>query len=209
MRVSAHNGKKRVVIDQGEYYTTAKDEIISTLLGSCVACCLWDPVQRIIGMNHFLLANRRYSKSLPVIVSDAGRYGIQSMELLINKMLKMGAKRQLLKAKAFGGGNVLKSHFNGDPFFAVGEVNSRFIREFLDNENIPLVASHLGGEHGRVIHFDASDFSVYMKRIESATERELIAEEKQYFDQQIREHSRDEAEVVNKNIDDGHIRIWD
>ena len=174
-----------MIIDPGEFYVSQKNEIISTLLGSCVATCLWDPVNHIIGMNHFLLAKKNFGSDQSLIMSDAGRYGIHAMELLINAMIKQGANRRLLQAKAFGGGNVIKNIYSGDHFFAIGDVNSRFVVEFLQNENIPLKASHLGGEHGRVIHFDAQDFSVYMKRIEAATEAKVANEERHYYRQEV------------------------
>ncbi len=202
------NGKKRIIIDPGEYYVTRDNIILSTLLGSCVAACLWDPVNRVIGMNHFLLANRRYAQEMPVIVSEAGRYGIHAMEMLINTMLGKGASRGHLRAKAFGGGNVLKNITAGDSFFAVGDVNSRFIIEFLRNENIPLETQHLGGDFGRVIHFDAIDYSVYMKRIETGVDqKKLVEEEKQYFRKEIAEHDREEKSKVSQG-EAGSIQYW-
>jgi len=206
VRVSTQNGKRRVTIDQGEFYATRDNEMISTLLGSCVACCLWEPVSRTMGMNHFLLANRRFSKSMPVIVSEAGRYGIQAMELLINEMLKMGANRYLLRAKVFGGGNVLSASNDGDPFYAVGEVNGRFIKEFLSNEGIPLVAANLGGTDGRVIHFDGDDFSVYMKRIQSESKGTVVEQEKRYFKEQVRK--RNVTPDKAQEADDSNVHIW-
>jgi chemotaxis protein CheD len=199
-------GRKRVIIDPGEYHVTNDNIILSTLLGSCVAACIWDPVNRVIGMNHFLLANRRYAQEMPVIVSEAGRYGIHAMELLINSMLRKGANRKLLRAKAFGGGNVLRNVAAGDSFYAVGDVNSRFIIEFLRNENIPLETQHLGGDFGRIIHFDAHDYSVYMKRIETGAEKQLVEEEKQYFRKEIAEHEREEKAKVDQGA--GSIQYW-
>lgn len=192
MRVHRHGDKKRIVIDPGEYYVSNEHVVISTLLGSCVAACLYDPVNRVIGMNHFLLANRRYAKNIPVIASEAGRYGIHAMELLINSMLKMGVKRENLRAKAFGGGNVIGSKNSGDNFFAVGDVNARFIQEFLRNERIPLISSDLGGNTGRVIHFVSEDYSIFMKKIEHCHDNEVVEEEHLYWEKSIVEHEKEE-----------------
>ena len=93
----------RVTIRPGEHKVTKETMVFSTLLGSCVSACLYDPVSRVSGMNHFLLANRRYARNLPLNVTDAGRYGINAMELLINDMMKLGAVKARLKAKVFGG----------------------------------------------------------------------------------------------------------
>jgi len=160
------NGRyTRVTIEPGECFSCSDATVISTLLGSCVAACLYDPVRQIIGMNHFLLSSRRYSRGLPSIVSEAGRYGIHAMELLINDMMHKGADRRSLRAKAFGEASIFKNGKHTDNFMCVGEVNCRFIREFLAGEDIPLDAEDLGGEHGRVIHFSNGDFTVYNRSI--------------------------------------------
>ena len=207
MRETVYKGKRRIIIDPGEYYVTTDDEYISTLLGSCVAACLWDPINHVVGMNHFLLANKRYSHNTAVIASEAGRYGINAMELLINAMLHKGAKKHNIRAKAFGGGNVIKNSITGDNFFAVGEVNSRFISEFSINEHIPMESSHLGGDSGRLIHFDASDFSVYMKRIEITADQKIISEERRLYREQLNEHDREEHDKV-KPGEAGSIQYW-
>jgi chemotaxis protein CheD len=93
----------QAVIHPGDYRVGRGPIVLSTLLGSCVAVCLYDPVRRLIGMNHFLLANRRCCRDVPVLASEAGRYGVHAMELLIDRMLHCGARRRDLKAKAFGG----------------------------------------------------------------------------------------------------------
>ncbi len=169
--------------------------LISTLLGSCVAACLFDPVNGVVGLNHFLLANRKYRKRDPVIATDAGRYGLHAMEMLINEMVKRGALRHQLQAKAFGGANVLTSASAKDSFFCVGEVNIRFIREFLRQERIPLVASDLGGASGRVIHFDSGDYSIYLRRMRNSHNQRLVQDEHNYWEHSIEEHEHDEAKV--------------
>jgi len=155
----------RVIIEPGEYFSCADATVISTLLGSCVAACLYDPVRKVIGMNHFMLSNRNYAGELPDFISDAGRYGIHAMELLINDMMRKGADRRSLRAKAFGGASIICNSRQAGSVMRVGEVNCRFIREFLANENIPLDAEDLGGTHGRVIHFSNGDFRVYHRKI--------------------------------------------
>ena len=197
MLVSRHGSLKRITIDPGEYYVSNEPLIISTLLGSCVSACLWDPLNRVVGMNHFLLANSRYTQQGPVLKSDAGRYGIHAMELLINAMLRLGANKRQLRAKAFGGGNVIYNQSNKDNFFAVGEVNSRFIREFLSGEGIPLQVAHLGGDFGRVIHFTSTDYSVYMKTIGGENEQKIMQAERRYWKHEIEEHEKIEHAPKN------------
>ncbi|QPK63903.1 chemotaxis protein CheD [Methylomonas sp. LL1] len=181
---------RRIVIDPGEYYASREAEIISTLLGSCVAACLFDPVNRVFGMNHFLLANRHQAHGVPIIQSDEGRYGIYAMELLINAMMKKGADRRNLKAKCFGGGNVLKLREDRENKQTVGDLNVAFIREFLINENIPMVASCLGGNHGRSVHFVGTDYSVFIKRIGDTLQQQLEKTERHFWKKNIEEHEQ-------------------
>ncbi|MCE2593996.1 chemotaxis protein CheD [Motilimonas cestriensis] len=193
-------GGERIVIDPGEFYVSTNDDVISTLLGSCVAACLWDPINRVFGMNHFLLASRQGNLHQPIIESQAGRYGVHAMELLINGMLHKGAQRSLLQAKVFGGGNVINNGCSDRNFFAVGSANCRFIVDFLANERIPLQAHHLGGEHGRMIHFVGDDYSVFMKRIATSVEQSVAEEERRYFN---RELSYLEQDRVTQ-----HVKFW-
>ncbi len=181
MQIGQYLGLPRIIIDPGESYVTKKNEIISTLLGSCVAACLYDPVNRVIGMNHFLLAQQRSAHNADLLGSEGGRYGIHAMELLINQMLRQGAQRSQLKAKAFGGGDVLKLGNESRGGVSIGAINCEFIKTFLRTEHIPLVASGLGGHIGRNIFFVASDFSVYVKRIEQAEEQAVIKLEQHFL----------------------------
>ena len=155
-------------IHPGQRHAGKGTFLVSTLLGSCVAACLYDPVAKVAGMNHFLLANRRYAKEMPVSVTEAGRYGINSMELLINDMMHLGAEKKRLHAKVFGGGSVLGS-VSCDNFTCVGNVNERFIREYLKAEDIPLESEDLGGELGRVIRFRTDTFAVYRRFIKKTS----------------------------------------
>jgi chemotaxis protein CheD len=187
--------RKRVVLSPGEYFASENRVVISTLLGSCVAACLWDEQNRIIGMNHFLLAHRQYAKNKPLCRTEAGTYGIHSMELLINGMMKLGARRENLRAKAFGGASVMNTS-RTDNFFCVGEVNSRFIVEFLKTDGIPLVAFDLGGDVGRVIHFFSDDFSVYSRKMAKTTQEEITKKEQGFWKSSIeKEEGAPEPEV--------------
>jgi chemotaxis protein CheD len=157
-------GLERVDVNPGGRYVTATRVDIKTLLGSCVAACLYDPAARVAGLNHFLLAAPRYSRSMSFIETDAGRYGIHAMELLINDMMKLGATREGLRAKVFGGASVL-GLCSENGFYCVSEVNQRFIRDYLTTERIPVVSEDLGGSQGRVIHFHSDSYRVFRRFI--------------------------------------------
>lgn len=169
------------------------NKVLSTLLGSCVAACLYDPVKRIFGMNHFLLASRRSQYGSVLLESEAGRYGIHAMELLINQMLRRGAQRNHLVAKVFGGANVLQQT-NLPESFAIGELNQRFILMYLEQEGIPLLASDLGGDQGRQIHFVGSDFSVYVKLLGQQRVKEVEQIEYRYLNRSLLEQQKKRRE---------------
>lgn len=157
--------KPTVKILPGEWYATSRNEVISTLLGSCIAACLYDPESGIFGMNHFMLSNQRYSRDIHFTMSEAGRYGIHSMGMLINELIKLGANRKSLRAKVFGGASIISDTGVYGNFCCVGMVNCKFIVEFCKFEEIPLEVADLGGNTGRVIYFDGEDFAVYRRNI--------------------------------------------
>lgn len=190
MKALPFKNTRRIIIEPGEFYASRQAEVISTLLGSCVAACLFDPINGVFGMNHFLLAYRHQAHNTPIIESDEGRYGIYAMELLINEMMKLGANRLNLKAKCFGGGNVLKLREDSDNKKTIGDVNVLFIKEFLIKENIPLVSAGLGGNIGRNVHFVGSDYSVFIKKIDSSRQRLLENEERRYWKKNIDEQEK-------------------
>jgi len=202
MNIQPFKHTNRIIIDPGEFYVSNKQEVISTLLGSCVAACLYDPVNQVIGMNHFLLAYRKHMQNIPNIESEEGRYGINAMELLINEMMAKGAIRMNLKAKCFGGGDVLRLREDLDGRKSVGGVNIDFIREFLQNENIPMVSSALGGDFGRNVHFVGSDYSVFVKKIGESQKSNLETEERTYWKKSIDEHEREKARAATVTSQD-------
>ncbi|WP_246194679.1 chemotaxis protein CheD [Allochromatium palmeri] len=185
MAISEKSIKRRLV-RPGEQAVTDKSMILTTLLGSCVSVCLFDPVARLMGMNHFLLPMRNPANREPLLATDAGRYGLWAMEMLVNDLLKRGARREQLRAKAFGGANVLREstdtrmdHFN------IGTSNVLFVRQFLDRDGIPLVAEDLGGLHGRQIHFYGGDYSVFLRRIPRAGVERVLSDEQRYLQSAI------------------------
>jgi chemotaxis protein CheD len=184
MRKENTGGSLRVTISPGEYYSTDGVAVISTLLGSCVAACLYDPKNKLIGMNHFLLSNPRYPRDVPIIISEAGRYGSYAMDLLINDMMAKGTNRRLLRAKIFGGATIINKDSGGN-FYCVGEINCKFIREYLRTENIPIDAEDLGGSFGRVIHFSNGDFSIFRRKIGHSKSAQLVNRDRKCWQRAI------------------------
>ncbi|SKA37075.1 chemotaxis protein CheD [Consotaella salsifontis] len=136
--------RRRITIIQGEWKVEKGEDVcLTTLLGSCVAACIRDPGAGIGGMNHFLLPGSGEGSSN----SRAQSYGLYLMELLINGLLKKGARRNALEAKIFGGARTV------DGLSDVGAKNAAFAKEFLANEGIPVVGGDLGGDRGRRIEY--------------------------------------------------------
>ena len=130
---------------------------ISTLLGSCVAVCLFDPIIKLGGMNHFLLPSISRSTNADIDIIMNGDY---SMEVLVNGLLNKGAKKSRLIAKAFGGGTIISSLR-----MAIGERNSEFAQEWLKREGIPLVASDFNGPWSRKIVMLPQNGDTFCRRI--------------------------------------------
>ena len=128
---------------QGEHQVSgAPDVVLSTILGSCVAVCLWDDVAGLGGMNHFLLP---FGPKAAAATPE--RYGVHAMEILINALLKAGARRNRLQAKLFGGAQLSATLSD------IGQSNARFAKEFLATEDIPCLAESLGGTSARRVLF--------------------------------------------------------
>ncbi len=135
-------------IQPGEFAVTDRANLaLGTLLGSCVSACICDPEAAIGGLNHFLLPVDKAQNDRPD--TSAARYGVQAMELLINEILKNGGKRSRLEAKLFGGANMM----SGSEAGRVGARNQAFSLEFLEREDIPVIASDLGGASPRRVFF--------------------------------------------------------
>ncbi len=184
MQIAHRGSKRRITLMPGDYYVSNNDVVIGTILGSCVSACLYDPINGVVGMNHFLLSSRSDTRTMPLCLTEAGRYGVNAMELVINGMLRLGAQKQNFRAKVFGGASLFSADSWADSFYCVGEVNSRFILEFLRTEDIKLVASNLGGNEGRVIRFHSKDFSVYQRKIKKTVAPKLITREKHFWEQE-------------------------
>ena len=144
----------------GEYYFTHKDMMIVTVLGSCVSACIRDRITGIGGMNHFMLPDSGDGDSP---ISASMRYGTYAMEILINDLLKAGAKRENLEAKVFGGGAVLRG-FNA---INVGERNAAFVRSYLRTEGIRVVAEDLNDIWPRKVHYFPRSGKVLVKKLKS------------------------------------------
>lgn len=161
----------------GQYFVTTQNKMLVTVLGSCVAACLFDQVSGIGGMNHFMLPSvNKTAEEFDKMQGVAAKYGVHAMELLINDLVKAGASKKRIKAKIFGGGKVVPSFVQND----VGRFNAEFVTQFLNTERIPILASDLCDTYARKIYFFPSDGNVLMKRIHELNNATIIERESQH-----------------------------
>lgn len=158
----------------GEYYVTTQPMVLVTVLGSCVAACIRDSQLGIGGMNHFMLPESVHEADNPL--SSSARYGTYAMEILINELIKLGARRNQLQAKVFGGGNVLR----GFTATNVGERNAAFVLDYLKTENIPILAQDLVDIYPRKVYFFPEDGRVMVRKLRSLHNTTIMKREGDY-----------------------------
>lgn len=154
LRPNPHFGKPERYIGPGEFYSSGDDIVISTLLGSCIAVSLHDPVAKVGGLNHFMLPTRSGDR-------DSAKYGVNAMELLINDLMKKGAARARFRAKVFGGGSMLSA--SDAKVFDVPKMNIDFAFQFLELEGIPVDSYSVGGADPRRVYFFPASGKVLVK----------------------------------------------
>ncbi len=158
----SRRGAYVISIRPGDCHVTLCSDYIGTLLGSCVAACVWDPIAGVGGMNHFMLPEDRAGSGQWAGVETlrpSNRFGVFAMESLINCILNHGGQRRHLHAKVFGGGRVLPGLSD------VGQRNIRFVRQFLDEEGIAPEGEDLGGPWPRKVLFHPGSGRAFVKRL--------------------------------------------
>ena len=162
----------------GEYYVTHENELITTVLGSCVSACIRDRESGIGGMNHFMLPETnagKLKKGSEAIVGIATRYGNYAMEHLINTILSNGGKRKNLEVKVFGGGKIIAALTD------VGMKNIDFVLSYIDQEGLKLLSHDLGDIYPRKIIYFPQTGRVGMKKIQDLHNDTIALRERKYF----------------------------
>ena len=156
-----------ISISIGGVHAAARPTLITTLLGSCIAVCLYDPMQGVGGMNHFMLPRGDPGRN------DGAQFGAHAMDLLIGATMKVGGDRRRFVAKVFGGASVLDLH---DSVVDVARMNIDFIGAYLREEGIPVLNSDVGGRYPRQIRFHTGTGRAFVKRVIRARERLMAAD---------------------------------
>ena len=194
---------EQITIGIGEYYASSVPAVVYTLLGSCVAVCLFDQVNQVGGMNHFLLPGKADLKNF----NNRARYGINAMELLINKMMSLGANRKNIVAKIFGGATVLPKI---NKMYHVGAKIVDFTRQFLMNERIKIINQDCGGHDIRKIFFYTESGNVFLKRVKNTHFKNVVEQERKWLRIMRKEVAKPgKIEIFEKNVDPDRLsRSW-
>jgi len=163
-----------IKICPGEYYVTRHEKLLVTVLGSCVAACIYDEALGIGGINHFMLPFDRQESDL---IHRSVRYGSHALEMLLNQLYKLGANKTSLQAKVFGGGNVLAATGSHE----IGERNAEFLLNYLDAEGIPVVSRSLLGPWPQKVYFFPSSSRVLVKKLKRLNNTTIFDREAAYF----------------------------
>lgn len=166
------NDKCSSKIMPGEYYVGNKDEIISTVLGSCVSACIRDPAAGVGGMNHFMLPGG--ADGAQNMSGSAAKFGVFAMEYLINSILKHGGRKANFEIKLFGGANVLATGMD------VGNNNIDFIHDYIKMEGLSVVSEDLGGIHPRKVNYFPVTGKVMIKNLRPVQEKMVVEREQSY-----------------------------
>lgn len=172
-----HTGLYGAKILPGEFYVTRSNEFIVTVLGSCVSACIWDEVAGIGGMNHFMLPddNNASGNWTSSSNSSSTRYGNVAMETMINEILKNGGNKKRLRAKIFGGGQMLSTMTD------IGQRNIMFVYDYIQTEGISKVGEDVGSIYPRKVMFFPLSGRVRMKRLGSMNNDTVIQRENEYL----------------------------
>ena len=158
----------------GEFYVSKNNELISTVLGSCIAACVYDEKLGIGGVNHFMLPVKK-GEHVEGAHSLSGRYGNWAMEYLINEVLKNGGSRKNLKIKLFGGGRIISAMTD------IGLGNISFANAYIKEEALNLVAHDMGGPWPRKIFFHPHTGKVHVKKLKNLHNNTIEKREVKYL----------------------------
>lgn len=159
----------------GEFFVSATPMVVYTVLGSCIAACIRDPIAQVGGMNHFMLPEPKGSGQDSW--GEPTRYGSYAMESLINEILKRGGLKSRLEIKLFGAGKIHESGID------VGANNAEWVIGYLKSEGLSVATTDLGDVYPRKVYYFTDSGRVLMKKIERIKNRTIVERESQYAKQ--------------------------
>ncbi len=186
VHVDPESGRQVIKIFSGGWHVCkSNDEMLATILGSCVSCCMRDPLTGIGGMNHFLLPGDGGSD----VACESARYGVHAMERLINGILQLGGNKDRIEVKVFGGGNVTKNSAR------IGSKNAAFARDFLKAEGFQIAAHDLEGNLPRRLHYFPDTGRVMLRRLQRKEDFVIAHAEEKYAKDLVAKPDTGDAEL--------------
>lgn len=175
-----------VKVKPGEFYIARSNMVLTTVLGSCISACIYDPQAGYGGMNHFMLpashSNADMGRSL--------RYGLFAMEQLINELMKHGCSRERMQVKLAGGGEMMRG------YSSVGQQNINFIMQYIQDEGLNLLADDLGGDRARRVAYFPIEGRMLVNKLDHREDQRLIEEERSY------------SIDVDQHMDDADVELF-
>lgn len=161
----------------GEYYVTPTDEVITTVLGSCISACVCDPQLNIGGMNHFMLPESEGGESRwgKTEANVTNRYGNFAMESLINDILNLGGSKARLQVKIFGGGKILEAMTD------IGRRNIDFVKSYLLAEQLKILSEDVGDRFPRKVNYYPATGKVRVKKLRALYNEDIALREKKFI----------------------------
>lgn len=156
----------------GDFFVSRDEEVLTTVLGSCVSACIRDTESGVGGMNHFMLPDSEISGTIDKAL--AGRYGTHAMRFLIDGILRLGGNADNFEVKIFGGGRIVEGMSD------VGERNIDFVRRYLHDAGLAIDAEDLGLQFPRKINYFVKTGRVMVKKLRAIHSRSILAEEQQF-----------------------------
>lgn len=190
-------GLDAVKLLPGEYYVTTRDMVLTTVLGSCVSACVYDCQSGIGGMNHFMLPEGRGDNGMQL---PSARFGGYAMDSLIREILKSGARRANLVAKVFGGGNVQRAMVSS----TIGSQNARFVKAYLAEQKIRILAEDMIGLNPRKIYFFPRSGRVLMKKLYVLHNDTIVQREQRYNRLLLRWAEMEKQPAILENKKESH-----
>ncbi len=174
----------------GQYFASKDPMIIYTILGSCISACVNDPVAKVGGINHFMLAKPQKKGGRKDSWGESARYGNYAMELLLNEIMKLGGIKKRMEVKIFGGAKLYESSQN------VGQGNAEWVLNYLETEGFNIVKRDVGDIYPRKIYYYTETGRILMKKIMRMRNKTILVREEEYKKSLIEKKERDDDVIL-------------
>lgn len=186
MVVDARFPHKVAQVLPGQYFASEDPMVVYTVLGSCISACINDPVAKVGGINHFMLAEPKTKEGRHDSWGESARYGNYAMELLLNELMKLGGIKERMEVKIFGGAKLYESSQN------VGKGNSNWVIDYMKTEGFNVVTCDVGDIYPRKLYYFTETGRLLMKKIKKLRNETILVREEEYKESLLRKRKRED-----------------